>query len=156
MEYKASMLKQKRLYPFSLSPDRMKTKIFVNIPVKELNKSVDFFTKLGFNFNPQFTDENATCMIVGEDIFVMLLVEKFFKSFTKKEICDTSKSTESILALSVESREKVDQMIDKAVGAGGSEPREKQDHGWMYGRSFEDIDGHLWEVFFMEESTMKK
>ena len=113
----------------------MKTKIFVNIPVKELNKSVDFFTKLGFNFNPQFTDENATCMIVGEDIFVMLLVEKFFKSFTKKEICDTSKSTEVILALSVESREKVDQMIDKAVGAGGSEPREKQDHGWMYGRS---------------------
>ena len=107
----------------------MKTKIFVNIPVKELNKSVDFFTKLGFNFNPQFTDENATCMIVGEDIFIMLLVEKFFKSFTKKEICDTSKSTEAILALSVESREKVDQMIDKAVGAGGSEPREKQDHG---------------------------
>jgi uncharacterized protein len=134
----------------------MKTKIFVNIPVKELNKSVDFFTKLGFNFNPQFTDENATCMIVGEDIFVMLLVEKFFKSFTKKEICDTSKSTEVILALSVESREKVDQMIDEAVGAGGSEPREKQDHGWMYGRSFEDIDGHLWEVFFMEESTIKK
>ena len=156
MECKASMLKQKRLYPFSLSPDRMKTKIFVNIPVKELNKSVDFFTKLGFNFNPQFTDENATCMIVGEDIFVMLLVEKFFNSFTKKEICDTSKSTESILALSVESREKVDQMIDKAVDAGGSEPREKQDHGWMYGRSFEDIDGHLWEVFFMEESTIKK
>ena len=156
MECKASMLKQKRLYPFSLSPDRMKTKIFVNIPIKELNKSVDFFTKLGFNFNPQFTDENATCMIVGEDIFVMLLVEKFFKSFTKKEICDTSKSTESILALSVESREKVDQMIDKAVDAGGSEPREKQDHGWMYGRSFEDIDGHLWEVFFMEESTIKK
>ena len=150
------MLKQKRLYPFSLNPDGMKTKIFVNIPVKELNKSVDFFTKLGFNFNPQFTDENATCMIVGEDIFVMLLVEKFFKSFTKKEICDTSKSTEAILALSVESREKVDQMIDIAVGAGGSEPREKQDHGWMYGRSFEDLDGHLWEIFFMEESTMKK
>jgi predicted lactoylglutathione lyase len=152
----ASLLEQKRLYPFRLNPDRMKTKIFVNIPVKELNKSVDFFTKLGFNFNPQFTDENATCMIVGEDIFVMLLVEKFFKSFTKKEICDTSTSTEAILALSVESREKVDQMIDKAVGAGGSEPREKQDHGWMYGRSFEDINGHLWEVFFMEESAIKK
>lgn len=156
MECKASMLKQKRLYPFSLSPDRMKTKIFVNIPVKELNKSVDFFTKLGFNFNPQFTDENATCMIVGEDIFVMLLVEKFFKSFTKKDVCDTSKNTEAIVALSVESREKVDQMIEKAKEAGGSEPREKQDHGWMYGRSFEDIDGHLWEVFFMEESTIKK
>jgi predicted lactoylglutathione lyase len=134
----------------------MTTKIFVNLPVKNLNRSVDFFTKLGFNFNPQFTDENATCMIIGEDIFVMLLVEKFFKSFTKKEICDTSKNTEAILALSVESKEKVDQMMSKALGAGGSEPREKQDHGWMYGRSFEDVDGHLWEVFFMEDSAIQK
>jgi uncharacterized protein len=133
----------------------MTTKIFVNLSVKDLNRSVDFFTKLGFNFNPQFTDENATCMIIGEDIFVMLLVEKFFKSFTKKEICDTSKNTEAILALSVESKEKVDQMMGKALEAGGSEPREKQDHGWMYGRSFEDVDGHLWEVFFMEGSVIK-
>ncbi|MGC2307572.1 MAG: VOC family protein [Nitrososphaeraceae archaeon] len=134
----------------------MKTKIFVNLPIKDLNKSVAFFTKLGFSFNPQFTDENATCMIIGEDIFIMLLVEKFFKSFTKKDVCDTSKNTEAIVALSVESREKVDQMIEKAKEAGGSEPREKQDHGWMYGRSFEDIDGHLCEVFFMEESAIKK
>jgi uncharacterized protein len=133
----------------------MKMKIFVNLPVKDLNKSVAFFTKLGFNSNPQFTDENATCMIVGEDIFIMLLVEKFFKSFTKKEVCDTSKNTEAIVALSVESREKVDQMMDKAIEAGGGEPREKLDHGWMYGRSFEDVDGHLWEVFFMEESAIK-
>jgi uncharacterized protein len=147
---------QKSLYSFSLIPDRMTTKIFVNLPIKDLNKSVDFFTKLGFNFNPQFTDENATCMIIGQDIFVMLLVEKFFKSFTKKEICDTSKNTEAILALSVESKEKVDQMMGKALEAGGSEPREKQDHGWMYGRSFEDVDGHLWEVFFMEETAIKK
>jgi hypothetical protein len=132
----------------------MKMKIFVNLPVKDLNKSVAFFTKLGFNSNPQFTDENATCMIVGEDIFIMLLVEKF-KSFTKKEVCDTSKNTEAIVALSVESREKVDQMMDKAIEAGGGEPREKLDHGWMYGRSFEDVDGHLWEVFFMEESAIK-
>ena len=93
----------------------MKTKIFVNLPIRDLNKSVAFFTKLGFSFNPQFTDENATCMIVGEDIFVMLLVEKFFKSFTKKEVCDTSKSTEAIVALSVDSREKVDQLINKAI-----------------------------------------
>ena len=134
----------------------MNTKIFVNLPIKDLNKSVAFFTKLGFSFNPQFTDENATCMIIGEDIFIMLLVEKFFKSFTKKDVCDTSKNTEAIVALSVESREKVDQMIENAKAAGGSEPREKQDHGWMYGRSFEDIDGHLWEVFFMEESAIKK
>ncbi len=117
----------------------MATKIFVNLPVKDLNKTIEFFTKLGFKFNPQFTDENATCMIVGEDIFVMLLVEKFFKTFTKKEICDTSKKTEVIVALSVEGREKVDQMINRAIEAGGRESREPQDHGWMYGRSFEDI-----------------
>jgi uncharacterized protein len=134
----------------------MTTKIFVNLPVKDLNKTIEFFTNLGFRFNPQFTDENATCMIVGEDIFVMLLVEKFFKTFTKREICDTSKNTEVIVALSSESREKVDQMINKAIEAGGIEYREPQDHGWMYGRSFEDIDGHLWEIIYMDESALKK
>lgn len=94
-------------------------------------------------------------MIVGEDIFVMLLVEKFFQTFTKKEICDTSKNTEMIVALSVESREKVDKMINKAIEAGGRESREPQDHEWMYGRSFEDIDGHLWEIIYMDERTIK-
>jgi predicted lactoylglutathione lyase len=133
----------------------VKTKIFVNLPVKDLNKTIDFFTKLGFKFNPQFTDENATCMIVGDDIFVMLLVEKFFKTFTKKEISDTSKNTEVIVALSVEGRENVDQMINKAIEYGGKESREPQDHGWMYGRSFEDIDGHLWEIIYMDESALK-
>jgi predicted lactoylglutathione lyase len=131
------------------------TKIFINLPVKDLNNTIDFFTKLGFKFNPQFTDENATCMIVGEDIFVMLLVEKFFKTFTKKEICDTSKDTEVIVALSVESREKVDQMINKALESGGKESREPQDHGWMYGRSFEDINKHLWEIIYIDESAVK-
>jgi len=131
------------------------TKIFINLPVRDLNNTIDFFTKLGFKFNPQFTDENATCMIVGEDIFVMLLVEKFFKTFTKKEICDTSKDTEVIVALSVESREKVDQMINKALESGGKESREPQDHGWMYGRSFEDINKHLWEIIYMDESAVK-
>jgi predicted lactoylglutathione lyase len=131
------------------------TKIFVNLPVKDLNNTIDFFTKLGFKFNPQFTDENATCMIVSEDIFVMLLVEKFFKTFTKKEICDTSKDTEVIVALSLESREKVDQMINKAIESGGKESREPQDHGWMYGRSFEDINKHLWEIIYMDESAVK-
>ncbi len=133
----------------------MVTKIFINLPVRDLNNTIDFFTKLGFKFNPQFTDENATCMIVGEDIFVMLLVEKFFKTFTKKEICDTSKDTEVIVALSVESREKVDQMINKALESGGKESREPQDHGWMYGRSFEDINKHLWEIIYMDESALK-
>ena len=133
----------------------MTTKIFVNLPAKDLNKTIEFFTKLGFKFNPQFTDENATCMIAGEDIFVMLLVEKFFKTFTKKEICDTSKNTEVIVALSVEGREKVDQMINNAIEAGGRESREPQDHGWMYGRSFEDINGHIWEIIYMDESALK-
>jgi uncharacterized protein len=134
----------------------MITKIFVNLPVKDLNKTVEFFTKLGFTFNPQFTDENATCMIVGENIFVMLLVEKFFKTFTKKEISDTTKYTEAIVAISAESKEEVDQMIKKVVDAGGSEPRDPQDYGWMYARSFEDINGHLWDIFYMDESAMKK
>ena len=134
----------------------MATKIFVNLPIKDLNRTVDFFTKLGFSFNPQFTDENATCMIIGEDIFVMLLVEKFFKSFTKKEICDATKDAEVIIALSAESREKVDQMINRVIQAGGRESREPQDHGWMYGRSFQDIDGHLWEVIYMDVGAVQK
>jgi uncharacterized protein len=133
----------------------MTTKIFVNLPVRDLNKTVEFFTKLGFKFNPQFSNENATCMIVAEDIFVMLLIEKFFKTFTKKEISDTTKNTEVIVALSAESREKVDQMINKALEAGGRESRELQDHGWMYGRSFEDINGHLWEIIYMDENALK-
>jgi predicted lactoylglutathione lyase len=133
----------------------MTTKIFVNLPVRDLNKTVEFFTKLGFKFNPQFSNENATCMIVAEDIFVMLLIEKFFKTFTKKEISDTTQNTEVILALSAESREKVDKMINKALEAGGRESRELQDHGWMYGRSFEDINGHLWEIIYMDENALK-
>ena len=133
----------------------MTTKIFVNLPVKDLNRAVEFFTKLGFKFNPQFTDKNATCMIINEDIFVMLLVEEFFKTFTKKEICNTSKNIEAIIALSADSRENVDEMINKAIEAGGIEPRKPQDHGWMYDRAFEDIDGHLWEIIYMNESGLK-
>ncbi|TLX90100.1 MAG: glyoxalase/bleomycin resistance/extradiol dioxygenase family protein [Thaumarchaeota archaeon] len=130
--------------------------MFVNLPVKDLNKTVEFFTKLGFEFNPQFTDENATCMIVNKDIFIMLLVEKFFKTFTKKEICDTTKDTEVIIALSTESREKVDQMINDVIEAGGKESRKPQDHGWMYERSFQDINGHVWEIIYMDEKALKK
>ena len=134
----------------------MATKIFVNLPIKDLNKTVEFFTKLGFTFNPQFTDENATCMIIGENIFIMFLVEKFFKTFTKKEICDATKDAEVIVALSAESREKVDQVIGMVIEAGGMESREPQDHGWMYGRSFQDIDGHLWEIIHMDEMAHAK
>jgi predicted lactoylglutathione lyase len=130
--------------------------IFVNLPVKDLGKTIEFFKKLGFEFNPQFTDENATCMVVNENIFVMLLVEKFFKTFTQKEICDTTKNTEVIIALSTESREKVDQMLENVNKAGGKESRKPQDHGWMYGRSFEDLNGHLWEIIYMDEKALKE
>jgi len=134
----------------------MSTQIFVNLPVKDLDKSVKFFSKLGYKFDPQFTDGNATCMIISEDIFVMLLVEKFFRTFTKKEICDSSKSTETILCLSADSREEVDEMINKAVEAGASTPNEKQDQGFMYGHGFQDLDGHLWEVMFMDINAMNE
>jgi uncharacterized protein len=134
----------------------MATQIFVNLPVKDLNKSIDFFTKLGFTFNPQFTDEKATCMVVSEYIYIMLLVEEFFKTFTKKEIADATKSTEAIICLSAESREKVDEMVSKAIEAGGTAPNDKQDHGWMYGHGFQDLDGHLWEVAYMDESALNQ
>jgi predicted lactoylglutathione lyase len=130
--------------------------IFVNLPVKDLGKTIEFFKKLGFEFNPQFTYENDTCMVVNDNIFVMLLVEKFFKTFTQKEICDTTKNTEVITALSTESREKVDQMLENVIKAGGKESRKPQDHGWMYGRSFEDLDGHLWEIIYMDEKALKE
>jgi predicted lactoylglutathione lyase len=134
----------------------MATKIFVNLPVKDLNKTIEFFTKLDFKFNSRFTDENATCMIVGEDIFIMLLVEKFFKTFTKKEISDALKSTEVILTLSANTRKKVDEMITNAIEAGGASSGETQDHGWMYGRGFQDLDGHLWEIMYMDPSAINK
>ena len=108
----------------------MATKIFVNLPVKDLKKSIEFFTKLGYTFNAQFTDDTATCMIVGEDIFVMLLTEAKFKSFTPKPICDATKSTEVLVALSCENRQQVDEMVRKAVAAGGTTYKEPQDHGF--------------------------
>ncbi|MBI2101319.1 VOC family protein [Candidatus Woesearchaeota archaeon] len=133
----------------------MAKQIFVNLPVKDLDKTIEFFTKLGFDFNPKFTDKNATCMIIGENIFAMLLVEKFFRTFIpNKGISDAKKSTEVLVALAVESRAKVDGMVNKAIEAGGKEYRTAQDHGWMYGRAFEDLDGHVWEVFYMDESKM--
>ena len=129
--------------------------IFVNFPVKDLKKTVDFFSKLGFKFNPVFTDENAICMIISEDIYAMLLVEKFFKSFIPdKEICDSKRSAEALVALSAGSRKEVDELVGKAVAAGGSECRQTQDYGWMYGRAFQDINGHIWEIFYMNMDAM--
>lgn len=128
--------------------------IFVNLPVKDLNKSIAFFTELGFAFNPQFTDEKATCMIINDNIFVMLLVESFFQTFTKKEVADASASTEVILALSAKSREEVDSLVQKALAAGGKASNDSVDHGFMYSWSFQDIDGHLWELVYMDESAV--
>ena len=132
----------------------MATKIFVNLPVKNLTKSIEFFTKLGFTFNQQFTDETATCMIVTDDIFVMLLTEDKFKSFTPKEICDTKKYTEVLLCLSLESRKQVDEIVQKAVSAGGTTYNEALDHGFMYSHGFQDLDGHIWELIYMEPGSI--
>lgn len=127
--------------------------LYLNLPVKDLNKTVEFFSKIGFEFNAQFTDENATCMVINENTFVMLLVEDFFKTFTKKDISDTAKNTEVIVAISADSREQVDEIVNKALDAGGKPSNVPTDHGFMYGWSFQDLDGHLWEVSYMDESA---
>ena len=132
----------------------MNTQIFVNLSVKDLSKSIDFFTKLNFSFNAQFTDETATCMIVGENIFVMLLTEAKFKEFTPNDICDATKETEVLVCLSCENQTDVDEMVSKAIAAGGTTFKEPQDHGFMYGHGFQDLDGHIWELIFMEPSAL--
>lgn len=134
----------------------MAKQIFINLPVKDLKKSMVFFEKLGFSFNMQFTDDSAACLMIGENIYAMLLLEKFFKTFTNKEIADAKKLTEVLIAIDAESRQSVDEMIRKAVDAGGVTYRNPQDHGWMYGHSFADLDGHQWEVLYMDESQMPK
>jgi len=131
-------------------------KIFVNLPVKDLDKSVEFFTKLGYKFNPRFTNENATCMIISDDIHAMLLVEKFFKTFTPKELADAKRSTESITALSVESRKAVDAIVNTALAAGAKRYVEPKDHGFMYQWGFEDLDGHIWEYVWMDPSFVQQ
>jgi predicted lactoylglutathione lyase len=131
------------------------SKIFVNLPVKDLDKSKEFFGKLGYSFNPQFTDENAASMVISEEIYAMLLTEPFFKTFTSKEIVDAKKSTEAIIALSVDTKDEVNALVGKALDAGAKEAREPQDHGFMFGRSFEDPDGHIWEVFWMDPSVVQ-
>ncbi|HET6241597.1 MAG TPA: VOC family protein [Arthrobacter sp.] len=128
----------------------MATQMYLNLPVKDLDKSVEFFTALGFSFNPAFTDENATCMIINDDAYVMLLVESFFKTFTSKAVADASSTTEAITAFSVDTRDAVDEMVRKAVTSGGAPSQEAQDYGFMYSHSFQDPDGHLWEVMWMD------
>lgn len=132
----------------------MARKIFVNLPVSHLGASVEFFTKLGFEFNPQFTDETATCMIVNDDAAVMLLVKDRFQDFTKKTICDATSQTEAILCLSADSREEVDSLVKTALAEGAKPANDAMDEGFMYGWSFQDLDGHLWEVLHMDESAV--
>lgn len=132
----------------------MATQIFLNLPVKNLQKSIKFFTQLGFSFNPQFTDEQATCMIFIDNIFAMLLVENRFKDFTKKLIADAHQTTEVLIAIDAESSVSVDEMVQKAVAAGGSIYADPQDHGWMYGHSFADLDGHQWEILYMDANAI--
>lgn len=130
----------------------MKSQIFINLPVKDLPKAMDFYTRIGFVNNPQFTDETAACMVVSDEIFVMLLTHDKFKQFITKEIADTTKTTAVINSLSLESVAKMNEMMTKALAAGGNEYSEAKDYGFMQQRSFEDLDGHCWEVFYMDMS----
>ncbi len=131
----------------------MATQIFVNLPVEDLNRSVAFFTQLGYTFNPQFTDEKATCMIISDTIYVMLLTKAFFQTFTAKEIADTRKVIECSIALSADSKEAVNAMVDKAQAAGATIPNPASDYGFMYQHSFDDLDGHHWEFVWMDPNA---
>jgi uncharacterized protein len=134
----------------------MATKIFVNLPVQDLGQSVKFFTTLGYKFNPQFTDETAACMIVSEDIYIMLLTLAKFKEFTPRDICDTTKNTEVLVCLTCETREEVNTMVRKAVAAGGSTYAESKDYGFMYQHGFLDPDGHIWELIYMDPGAISQ
>lgn len=129
----------------------MHKQIFVNLAIKDLDRSMAFFQALGYTFNPQFTNKEAACLVLGENLFAMLLTEPFFKSFIKTDITDATKQTEVLIALSVESRDRVNELVDKAVATGATDGR-KEDHGWMYSRSFQDLDGHAWELVYMDIS----
>lgn len=132
----------------------MATKIFINLPVKNLDRSVDFFRSLGFKFNPHFTDEKGASMIVSDNIFLMLLTENYFRSFTNTDLCDAHQATEVLIAIDAQSREEVAHLVGKAEALGGKLYSKPQDHGWMYQHSFADLDGHRWEIVYMDESQL--
>ncbi|KRC86088.1 Glyoxalase-like domain protein [compost metagenome] len=127
----------------------MHKQIFVNLPISDMQKSQDFFKRLGFTFNPDFTNDQGACMVIGDNIYAMLLVKDFFQGFTGKPVADAKASTEVLVALSCESRAEVDDLVARAVAAGGTAPRDPQDHGFMYAHGFEDLDGHIWELLHM-------
>lgn len=128
--------------------------IFVNLAVRDLERSKTFFTELGFELNLHFTDEKAACVVVNEFAAVMLLKEEFFRTFTKRTLCDTSRMTEGLFALSCQSRADVDAMVKKAIEAGGAPAMDPVDHGFMYASSFYDPDGHHWEVLWMDPAAL--
>jgi predicted lactoylglutathione lyase len=132
----------------------MSTKIFINLPVKDLSRSVAFFTQLGYAFNPQFTDETAACMIISDDIYAMLLTHEKFAQFTPNAIVDARQGTEVLVALTCESADAVKEMVRKAVAAGGRTYAESQDYGFMYQHGFQDPDGHIWELICMDPSAV--
>jgi predicted lactoylglutathione lyase len=131
----------------------MHKQIFVNLPVGNLPRSRAFFESLGLHFEPKFSNDQGACLVVGDNIFAMLLANDFFKTFTAKPIADATRSTEVLICLSCESRAEVDALVQKALAAGGSAPRAPQDHGFMYGHGFEDLDGHIWELVYMDPNA---
>lgn len=134
----------------------MATKIYVNLPVKDLQRSVRFFKAVGFTFYPQLSDETAACMAISDSIFAMLLTEAKFREIARRPGADKSRMTEMFTCLSVESRARVNKLVDKALAQGGREVREPEDHGYMFGRSFSDLDGHIWEIITMDESALDR
>jgi predicted lactoylglutathione lyase len=132
----------------------MATRVFFNLPVKDLDRSISFFTGLGYSFNPQFTDDKAGCMIISDNIFAMLLTEEYFKTFTKKQVCNAKTATEVLITLDTNSKEEAEQIVAKAKGLGAAIYSEPQDHGWMYQHGFADLDGHQWELVYMDETQI--
>ncbi|MEU6368018.1 VOC family protein [Streptomyces sp. NPDC046931] len=129
--------------------------IFVNLPVVDVEASKKFFTELGYTINPRFTTDDCACVVISDTIIAMLLSKQRYSDFTKKEIADATRTSEVLLCLSAESRDKVDELVDRALAAGGSVSGEPQDHGFMYGRSFDDLDGHTWEVMWMDPAAVQ-
>ncbi|MEU1401239.1 VOC family protein [Streptomyces sp. NPDC005728] len=129
--------------------------IFVNLATDDVEASKKFFTALGYTINPQFSTDDCTCVVISDTIIAMLLSKQHYATFTKKEIADSTKSSEVLLCLSAESRAKVDELVDRAIAAGGSASGETQDHGFMYGRAFDDLDGHTWEVMWMDPAAVQ-
>lgn len=132
----------------------MARKMFVNLPVKDLNRSMEFFRQLGFEFNLQFTDETAACMVISEENYAMLLTHPKFQEFIPSTISDATKQTEVLVALSCESREEVGELVQKALAAGGATFSAPRDYGFMLQHAFQDLDGHIWEVFYMDMTAM--